>query len=228
MGSLRMGPPGQLVETLREACGIRCFVETGTYQGATARWAAARFEKVVTIEASRSWYDRTGPALRALPNVEPLLGDTRVELAGVVSRLRDPALFWLDAHWSGGDTFGSEEECPVLAELAAVLRAPVEHLVLIDDARLFLAPPPRPHRRELWPDIRELIQALAPRPDAYVAVFEDVIAIVPPGARPIVVQYCQEAAEAAAGRGRGQAGLAGRLHRSGGLLFEALRTLVRG
>ncbi len=226
MGNVWTGVPERLVEALQQSSGIRSFVETGTFEGGTTKWAAQRFDKVATIEASRALYDRARETLRSLPNVEAILGDTRTELERIVQRLTAPAIFWLDAHWSGGDTHGEGEECPIQHELDVVLGATPEHLVLIDDARLFLSPPPRPHRPEQWPGIRAIVAAVERRrPDAYVAIVEDVIVIVPPSARAVVVEHCQDVADALE-REFARSRTERRLRRCTRLLAEALRTLT--
>jgi hypothetical protein len=55
-----------------------------------------------------------------------------------VRQLQEPALFWLDGHYSGVDTGKDELDTPVSAELEAILGSPVKgHVILIDDARCF-------------------------------------------------------------------------------------------
>src|SRR5437764_32289 len=74
-------------------------------------------------------------ALRDVANVELVQGDSREVLAG----LRDPGLatlYFLDGHWSGGETAGREAECPVLPELAAIAGGHPDDCVVVDDARL--------------------------------------------------------------------------------------------
>jgi hypothetical protein len=100
-------------------------------------------------------------------------------------------LFWLDAHWSGGETFGEEDECPLLDEIAVIDGDGPSHIILIDDARMFLAPPDLPHEAESWPTIDEVCHALTARRTAFVSIFEDVIIRVPPEMRSSVTAYCR-------------------------------------
>jgi len=69
-------------------------------------------------------------------------------------------LFWLDAHWSGGDTYGENDECPLMDELKIIFQYRKNYVILIDDARLFMAPPPKPHKIENWPSIKEIVNIL--------------------------------------------------------------------
>ena len=58
-----------------------------------------------------------------------------------VSRARAsgaPAVFWLDGHFSAGPTARADLDTPIVEELEAVLTHDRDdHVVLIDDARLF-------------------------------------------------------------------------------------------
>src|SRR5262249_42701322 len=144
----------------RDALDIQTFVETGTHYGETAAWAAGEFDRVVTIEAAPHLHDHALASCGHLKNVEFLLGDSREVLPGVVAELTAPAIFWLDGHFCGGQTAGAESECPLLHELGAIRTSSLDHTILIDDARLFLCAPPRPHKSEDWPSIDEVIDGL--------------------------------------------------------------------
>jgi hypothetical protein len=66
----------------------------------------------------------------------------------------------------------------------------VAHIVLIDDARLFLAPPPLPHEASHWPDIATICGLLSmPGTTRYVVVHEDVIIGVPDVARARLTEF---------------------------------------
>ncbi len=196
MGLVRWGPPADLITQLRDAFVIETFVETGTYRADTAIWAAGVFKNVITIEGSAKVFNFALGRLRELSNVRALQGDTRALLPAVLSSLVAPAVLWLDAHWCGGPTYGYEgQECPLLDELRLIHQSPSHHFLLIDDARLFLAPPPFPHRAEHWPTIEQVLDAIhGKRHEYHVVVFEDVIIAVPPAAKPLLVQYCQQRA----------------------------------
>ena len=51
-----------------------------------------------------------------------------------MKQINEPAIFWLDGHYSGGITANSV--CPLRTELTNILAAGQRHLILIDDARL--------------------------------------------------------------------------------------------
>jgi hypothetical protein len=193
MGSVRMGVPTQLVLAIREQFKTDCFVETGTFQGATAVWAGKNFPTVVTIEASGQLHAQAVANFSHLKNIRFLLGNSPAVLRQIVPTLPPRTIFWLDAHWSGGATAGEENECPLLDEIRAI--DGTEAFMLIDDARLFLAPPPLPHKAEQWPDLASVLAALREKqPSRYIVVSEDVIIAVPAAAREFLIQYCRQRA----------------------------------
>lgn len=179
MGAIRFGVPRNLVLWARDQFGIRTFVESGTNRARTAVWAAGQFPSVVSIEAQRDLYEAASSAYGDRKSLRFLHGDSGELLAKVLAELSEPAILWLDAHWCGAETYGIEAECPLLKELAAVNESRLDHVILIDDARLFLAPPPLPHNFRDWPSLVEIGEYLnrgtVPR---YAAVFEDVIVSV--------------------------------------------------
>ncbi len=190
----RTEPLAQLILALRNQFQIRDFIETGTWYGDTAAWASAHFERVVTIEKSEAIYHEAQMRHGHLPSVRFILGDSREALRRIVPELVHSALFWLDSHWSGGPTSGEDDECPLLGELRVINESPRSHFLLIDDARLFAAPPPRPHRIEQWPSIDQVVESLRAQVGRYVVVIEDVIICVPIHARSFLAGYCQDLA----------------------------------
>ncbi len=193
MGLFRMGPPTALILALKPRMHAEDFVETGTYRGDTAAWAAGHFARVATIELSPGYHAAAAARFRGQPQVRVLLGDSGARLREVAAALARPAIFWLDAHWSGLDTAGRETECPLLAELAVLNATAVTHALLVDDARLFAAPPPRPHRAELWPDLGAVIDALRAGGRRHVVLFEDVLIAVPAAERDFLASWVQDA-----------------------------------
>ena len=197
-----MGPPEDLILALQARLRLGDFVETGTYRGDTAAWAAEHFARVTTIELSPAYCAAAQTRFRDRPGVRVLGGDSSAVLAATIPALPGAAFFWLDAHWSGLDTAGRETECPLLAELALLNAAPVTHVVLVDDARLFCAPPMRPHRAELWPDLATTVALLRAEGRRHVVLFEDVLIAVPADEREFLSGWLQDRGTAAGQEGR--------------------------
>lgn len=183
MGAIDFGIPRPLATLLKSKLGLANFVETGTFKGDTAAWAAREFVRVWTVEADPALAQAAQTRFARQPNVTVLAGDSVSTLAALVPTLPGPALFWLDAHWCGTDqteTAGALDQCPLLRELAVIAQSPHEHVILVDDARYFLAPPPSPNRPEQWPDAAATVAALlGGREDRYVGVVDDVFFRVP-------------------------------------------------
>ena len=192
MGNQHPGVPKELVLRLAQALDIRCFVETGTHRAETALWAADHFERVITIELSAFMHAISARALEGRPNVELLQGDSRTHLARLAPAL-PPSIVWLDAHWSERSTAGEQDQCPTPAELAALHPCWERAFIILDDAHLFLAPPPFSYESGQWPDLPETIAQLDQGEGRFVASFEDVLVSMPGQARPVVSEYLHDA-----------------------------------
>jgi hypothetical protein len=188
------GVPGHLAVELRDELGLVRAVETGTYRGGTTRDLAEMFPSVVTIELSPELHRAAAAEFAGIPAIRALEGDSASLLPSVADP-RQPTLWFLDGHWSGGPTAGQEAECPVLDEIAALAAGHESDCVLIDDARLFAAPPPPPHDPARWPSLVEVFDALrAAHPDHHVTMLADLVIAVPPTAKPIVDRFGQSLA----------------------------------
>ena len=149
---------------------VSMFIETGTYLGKTASLLADVCQRVVTVEIEPSLYERASELFKDRPHVQVLAGDSRDLMPKILADLTEPALFWLDGHFSGGIS-GGRAEPPITSEIQAILRHPIQdHIVVIDDARLFRG-------RQGYPQIREIVR-LVEKESAYkVALFADLIRI---------------------------------------------------
>lgn len=193
MGIIRMGPPEELILLLKQHLNVSVFVETGTFKGGTATWAANHFKKVFTIENSKMYFEESMNNYKHLKNIEFLFGNSRAVLGSVVTKIHEPAIFWLDAHWCGMDSYGSNDQCPIIEEINLICSTGIKHCIFIDDARLFMSPPPLPNVIEQWPSIDKVIEALkSSNHKYYTVIFEDVIIAVPEYAKEPVACYCQE------------------------------------
>jgi hypothetical protein len=168
--------PEKEVEYLNNKFKMEVFVEGGTYKGRTAKKMSDQFNKVYTIEKSDAMFSLAAQNLKGINNVSLLKGDTRNHLNKILEN-NDNILFWLDAHWSGGETYGENDECPLLEELSIIFRHNKNYIILIDDARLFLAPPPLPHNLQNWPSLINILGTIPAKWE--LLIFEDVIYLFP-------------------------------------------------
>ena len=191
MGSVRMGAPESIVLLLRDTLNVNTFVESGTFKGRTAVWAAKNFDRVITIENTPYRYNKASQTYKDKSNIQFVLGDSITYLRDHIHEL-PRAIFWLDAHKYGEETAGENKQCPVMEELGIILSSGQNHSILIDDARLILSPAPSPNSLEYWPTIDLVIEKIRSSPiKYYIVVFEDVIIAVPPEAKQALMSYCR-------------------------------------
>jgi hypothetical protein len=127
-----------ILRAYQKKSGIKILVETGTYYGDMVFAQLKYFETIFSIELSEYFYQNAVKRFRGYDNVRLYQGDSSIVLSNVVSKINEPILFWLDGHYSGGDTAKGVKECPILEELAVVISRKKPDIILIDDARLFI------------------------------------------------------------------------------------------
>lgn len=113
-------------------------IETGTWHGDGVQAALdAGFPCVYSIELSSELYCKSWLRFVADPRVFLHQGDSARMLPLLLAQLSGQITFWLDAHYSSGDTARGPVVCPLLGELDAIAHHPVNtHTILIDDVRL--------------------------------------------------------------------------------------------
>lgn len=169
-------PPEERRKILREfgkRCDLRYFVETGTSVGDTPAALINDFDHLFTIEVGDAAF-QAAKARFGGTKVTCLHGDSTELLPKILRSLSQPALFWLDGHYSGGDR--GVKDTPVLEELEAIFATGIAHVILIDDARLFEG---MSHYGEHdWPHIDE-VEALASKYHYDFVVADDIVRLTP-------------------------------------------------
>jgi hypothetical protein len=186
MGRVYGGIPKEMARRIRDACQAELFIETGTYKGDTAAWAAGEFSQVVTVEIDPALHADAEKRFSGQEHVTCLLGDCRSALERILLSLAGKrALIWLDAHHCGQE----DRDSPLLEEIELINRFLPDAAILIDDARFILAPI---DGRRLCP-LDGLVRALGSGGAGRdIVVLEDVVVTVPPEARPVLDAYCKE------------------------------------
>jgi hypothetical protein len=151
--------------------GLRHLVETGTYLGETTAALAGDVDHVVSIELGDELHRNARERFAHRRNVTLLQGDSAKLLPQIAAEAPGATLFWLDAHYSYGNTARGEEDTPVLSELDVVLaRGRRGDVILVDDARIFGQPG--------WPTLDELRESVSRRdPGLTVEVADDIVRI---------------------------------------------------
>lgn len=112
------------------------FVETGTYTGEMV-WAQRKnFDLIHSVELHNAFYKKAVRKFHDFRHIHIHHGDSADVLKKLITDL-PPALFWLDAHYSGGQTAKGSKETPIREELEIILASGQPHGILIDDARCF-------------------------------------------------------------------------------------------
>lgn len=125
------------------------FVETGTSGGGTLRAIHPYFEKIWTVELSEYLYQMAQPLARAIPHCTHVLGDSLIEMPKFLESIseEEKIFFWLDAHYSSGDTARNHLDVPLIEECVIIDKTykADSGIVVIDDVRLF-----ETNRNEDW------------------------------------------------------------------------------
>ena len=125
-----------VLRTLRDN-GLSVFVESGTSHGDGVDAILPHVDEVHTIEAWKEAYEFSANRFADEDKVNIYFGDSGVILPDILEKI-GPAVFWLDAHYSGDGTAMLDKETPVVAELDAIAATgSKEHAIVIDDARGF-------------------------------------------------------------------------------------------
>ncbi|MEM8857745.1 MAG: hypothetical protein AAGD96_05465 [Chloroflexota bacterium] len=146
---------------------LEVFVETGTWKADTLFQLRNSFQELHSIELNSKLYEAARKRLSRQKQIHLWQGHSPEVLPRILSTLSSPTLFWLDAHYMGGPQTG-HGVCPVIAELSAIftyLQQDGHHMVLIDDARNFIAAGDYPslsqvadHVKKHWPDYDVAVQ----------------------------------------------------------------------
>jgi len=163
---------------------LNVFLETGTYMGDTVEYLKNNFSKLISIELNEDLAVKAKKRFAAENKIQIVQGDSAKELSAILAPISMPVVFWLDGHyssefWAGGVyivTAKGDKETPILEELGHIARHPVKnHIILIDDARLFKGEHDYPHMNEL----NGFVKSNFPNHKLHVA--KDIIRILPLG-----------------------------------------------
>jgi len=124
------------------------FIETGTYLGRMIDAQKEFFKKIYSIEIDKTLFENVVEKYAKHTHIKIYLGDSAYVLKDVMSEIKEPAIFWLDAHYHRNNIKGAKE-CPIFEELETIFLSKFDHIILIDDARLFVGKNGYPTLKEL-------------------------------------------------------------------------------
>ena len=133
----------------------KTLVETGTYLGDMIQAQKSNFKKIYSIELGIDLFNNAKQRFKKDRNVIIIQGDSGKVLPDVLLKINEPAIFWLDGHYSAGITAKGDKDCPIFEELDAIFSYNnFKHILLIDDARMFVGEGDYPTIQELTNYIR--------------------------------------------------------------------------
>jgi hypothetical protein len=129
-----------------------CFIETGTFMGETIFTMENYFNILYTIEFSEKYYNISKNNYNKNKNkINFIQGDSSIIFNSLLPTINEKSIFFLDGHWSSGDTGKSSKDCPLIEELTQINNLFIhEAIIIIDDSRLFGT-----KRNEDWSEITE-------------------------------------------------------------------------
>ena len=164
----------RLVAKYARKFGIKTLIETGTLRGEMVAASKKVFQNIYSIELDEALFEKAVQRFDNVPQIEIIKGNSGDVLPFLLERIAGPCIFWLDGHYSGAGTGRGEEDTPISKELEAIISHDCrEHVLLIDDARLFTG-------INGYPTLEALRNMLnARRPEWVVETEHDIIRIVP-------------------------------------------------
>src|SRR5436305_3124610 len=113
---------------------LHTLVETGTYYGEMVAAMKDRFSRIYSVEYDHQLAQRAIKKFSRYSHIQILEGDSQQVIPELLQSLSAPALFWLDAGYYGWAGLQGNKQ-RLTTELEAILRHPVQHVILMDDAR---------------------------------------------------------------------------------------------
>lgn len=165
----------RLLRHYAKAHGLKVFIETGTFKGDTLAAMAAEGMRAISVELSDTLFQRAQTRFAGRNGIELHHGDSGEVLPKIVASLTEPALFWLDGHYSEGETAHGALASPINGELAAIFDHPVKgHVILIDDAHEFIG-------QGGYPELGRFLTSIADDGRYRALVHSNVIVLEPKG-----------------------------------------------
>lgn len=127
-----------IIQEFQRKTGYAILIETGTYVGTMVEAQKSKFDKIISIELGHDLAEDARIKFEKDHHITIVQGDSGKVLPKILEEIDNPAIFWLDGHYSAGITAKGDKDCPIFEELEAIFKnKKLQHTVLIDDARLF-------------------------------------------------------------------------------------------
>ena len=108
------------IEEHQKKYGYNILVETGTFRGDMVEAQKKNFKKIISMEIGNDLFKKARKRFKGDENVFIVHGDSGKMLPEILNDINEPAIFWLDGHYSNGITAMGNTECPIFEELDAI------------------------------------------------------------------------------------------------------------
>ncbi len=150
-------PIHEVIRSIASDHSVKIFFETGTYIGNTVFGVKDAFEKVYSVELSKELANLARERFANEPKVKIINSDSSNAIKSFLKDLTEPAVFWLDAHYSTGITAMGKKQTPIREELEAILKHTTNgHHILIDDVKDFNGQNDYPAAEEIIEMVKEI------------------------------------------------------------------------
>ena len=163
----------EAISEYQKKFGYTTLIETGTFMGDMVDAQKTRFKNIISIELGVDLFKNASKRFRNDKNVLIVQGDSGKVLSKILLDINEPAIFWLDGHYSAGATAKGDKECPIFEELSSIFSSKkFNHILLIDDARCFIG-------KGDYPTIEKLTEYIRSKNEKYqVEIQHDIIRYV--------------------------------------------------
>ena len=183
MGAVNFSIDLDLILVLQNVLPLDTFVETGTFHGDSVWLIRDHFRAIYSVELSPDLYKEARFRFAEHSHIDLVCEESSKALASWASSMQGQSiLYYLDAHWCVEvGAAGTASRCPLLDEIRAIGPLGSECVLIIDDARLFLAPPLGRPDISGWPDFDEVLDCLRRASVTHrIMVLNDIILFYPP------------------------------------------------
>ena len=128
----------QVLKSFASKYNLKILVETGTFYGDMVDSMKDNFDEIYSIELDKFLYNKAKKRFSSENHIKIIHGDSSEKIKQVMNYIKKPTLFWLDGHYSGGETARGNKDTPIYEELQTIFDASdLGHVIIIDDARCF-------------------------------------------------------------------------------------------
>jgi hypothetical protein len=142
MGSIRTFD----IKQIQEKRNINTFIETGTLHGDGVDYALeVGYKNIISIEINEQLASAAKDKYKNEPRVTIYCGNSPDVLRDILPNIKEPVVFWLDAHFPGGDArlaeykdeLDPDKNVPLEVELSLISNRGYDDVIICDDLWIY-------------------------------------------------------------------------------------------